>query len=69
MKTILLVLFYVLSVCQSESVFLDEGKSFDAEPTNTVKFSWKYIFFFKSNYIDIEEKKSALTVLSLDAIS
>ena len=51
MKTILLVLFYVLTICQSEPVFLEEGRSFDADPTkptNTVNELWIFmeIYFF-----------------------
>ena len=52
MKTfIVLVLFYLITICQSVSVFLEEDRSFDIddpiEPSNTVKELLNIYYFWK----------------------
>ena len=41
MKTLVLVFFYLITICQSVPVFLEDDRSFDiddpTEPSNTVK--------------------------------
>ena len=52
MKTfIVLVLFYLITICQSVPVFLEEDRSFDiddpTEPSNTVKELVNIYYFWK----------------------